>query len=90
MNVFDTIQQIYKATEAGKQLADPGTWAGRASLVLVLTSLINAVIPLANAFLGSRIDLGGVDVASIAQGLSVVGMLVANTIHVASNKSAGH
>ena len=48
MSVLDQIGNIYRATEAGKELADSRTWASRATLIVAITALINAAIPLAD------------------------------------------
>jgi type III secretory pathway component EscS len=89
MNPFVIIKDVYDASEAGQQLANPTIWAKRATLTQQLTLLLAAVVGLANQFLGTEIQLSEEDLRYVVTGIAVVGGLVANQLHISSNPHAG-
>jgi hypothetical protein len=89
MNIFALIKAVYDASEAGKQLANPGSWAGRATATARLVVLLNTALLLVNHFLGTEFHLGPEDAQAVATGISIIGMLVVDRLHVASNEAAG-
>lgn len=88
MNLFDKLTSGYKALEAGKQLQDPAAWSSRANAAAILVVLINALVALGKAF-GYDLQLDGVDVHTIANAVSAVGVGVVGVLHTASNVEAG-
>lgn len=86
--MFDKIKYFYECMQAGKSLQNPRLWSQRASLIAALTALLTAGVGLARA-LGYDVDATGTDIAAVAQGLGVLGVIVVDVIHRASNKEAG-
>jgi len=88
MGMLAKIEAAYACLQAGKQLANPGVWANRAALKGALAALLTAGVALARAT-GYDIDVGGVDMQSVALGLATLFGIVSNLLHVAANADAG-
>lgn len=84
MNVFKLFNSVVDASEQGKQLSDPSLWADRASLTATLLAVLNSLTPVLE-HLQLNIDY----LQDIVGTVSIVGVLVIDRIHVASNKDAG-
>lgn len=89
MSFFDKITSGYQALEAGKQLKNPEAWSSRANAAAILVILLNALVALGKAF-GYDLQLDGVDVHTIANAVSAVGVGLVGLFHTASNPNAGH
>jgi len=89
INVFSVIKDVYDASEEGKQIANPKTWANRGSAAIAIVALIQTAILLANEFLKTPITINDIDVKTIGEGVAIVGVFVANKLHVAANPNAG-
>jgi hypothetical protein len=73
----------------GNQVADPNTWANRATAISTLTMFISAAAAIADAF-GHPLGVASDDINGIALGIVAVGSFIADRIHVAANAEAGH
>lgn len=90
MNMFKLIKDVYYASESGKQLAKPSTWANRASVTATLVVFFNALVGIVGPTIGIDPSLiSPEDLQQVAAGVSVVGVIVADRLHVASNADAG-
>ena len=89
MNSFKIFNAIVEATEQGKQLSHPKLWADRASSYAALVAVLQALSPVFD-FLEPYIYVKAEIVQDIFGTLSILGVLVVDRIHVASNKDAGN
>jgi hypothetical protein len=88
MSILSAIDSAYQALQTGKQLANPHAWSNAATTKGLLASLITALVGLAHAY-DIPIEVSGVDVQSMALGLSSLGMVISQLLHIVSNKNAG-
>jgi len=89
MNSFKIFNAIVEATEQGKQLSQPKLWSDRASSYAVLVAVLQALSPVFD-LLEPYIYVKAEIVQDIFGTLSILGVLVVDRIHVASNKDAGN
>lgn len=89
INPFTLIKDVYNASEAGQQLAKPEAWSKRASVVAALSTLIGAGLAILAQFTDIDLGLSDADIQQIASGIAVVGVAIADRLHVASNPNAG-
>jgi hypothetical protein len=88
MNSFRVFNAIVEATEQGKQLSQPKLWADRASSYAVLLAVMQALSPVFEV-LEPYTLLDAELVRDILGTVSILGVLVVDRLHVASNKDAG-
>lgn len=89
INPFTLIKEVYDASEAGQQLATPEVWTKRASAIAALSTLIGAGLAILAQFTDIALGLTDADIQQIASGIAVVGVAIADRLHVASNPNAG-
>lgn len=89
MKIFLTIREIYNALEAGKQLANPTTWANRATATAALVAFIQISLLLSGEFLTDQVNLSEGEIQAIAAIVSFIGVFISDRLHTAANKDAG-
>ena len=89
MNIITIISDLYHASQAGQEIADAKIWANRAQVAARLTVLITAVLALVKQFTGFDLGLNDADLQQIGAAIAIIGVSIANCLHVASNPNAG-
>jgi hypothetical protein len=88
MSIINLLLQLSPALEKGQELAKAETWANRANATAaVLVVLQFLVIGLAQ--FGIVLPLGPVELQTVANGASAIGLAVVSYIHTSANKNLG-
>lgn len=88
-NPFTLISDLNTASQAGQEITNPKTWSNRASLVGRLTILMTIGLSLLKQFTDIDLGLSDDDIHQVTVGIAVIGVAIANRLHVASNPNAG-
>ena len=89
MNTFVLIKDIYQASEAGKEIANPANWANRASVISNMTILLTVVFSLLKDLINFDMGLNQDEIGQVAAGITVLGFAISNRLHIAANPNAG-
>jgi hypothetical protein len=88
MSIINILLKLSPALEKGQSLVKADTWANRANATAaVLIVLQFALITLAQ--FGVVIPLGPVELKTVADAASAIGLAVVSYIHTAANKDCG-
>ena len=88
MSIINLLLQLSPALEKGKELTKATLWANRANATAALLVVLQFTLS-ALAQFGIIIPLGPVELQTIANGASVIGLAVVSYLHTAANKSLG-
>jgi len=89
MNPFVLIKDLYDASEVGKEIANPETWAKRAKATTTVTILVTVCLSLLKQLAGIDLGLSDAELQQIGAAVAVIGVSIAQVMSVASNPNAG-
>lgn len=85
------IEELYEASQAGKEMVNPSAWADKAHATAQVTTLLTVSLGLLGQFnvIPDGFALSGEDIKIVAVGIATVGTPIASFLHRASNRNAG-
>jgi hypothetical protein len=91
INPITLIEELYEATQAGKEMADAKAWSDKSHAAAMVTAAISAVVTILGMFhvIPADLVIDPETIKSVALGIASAGVLVVNFLHTASNRNAG-
>lgn len=89
MNLFMVIADVYKASQAGQEIANAKTWASTGHATAVLTVLLTIGLSLLKQFSGIDLGLSDAELQQVGAAIAIVGVSISSVLHVVSNPNAG-